>query len=515
MRVLIFQQRGWGIKFGHYFATQIKKEYPGAVFAAMVFKKTTLDFIEKQKDIDYEQMVFFDDVQNSPEKYIADNITLNQICEELDIKTVWPLVQSLRNHVKDYSKKYYYSFRQQASDELIKKIIKATFVSIKELVDTFQPDIIISPNYVALPHIMMSIYAKKNGVKMIAITDTKVKGVNIWVSGYQENEGIFFDCFRAYEKNFNSIDMDVRLRAEKYLHSFRKHYIMPDYFEKKVSKSNVIKGIKNASDFKEAIKKNKTLKAIFLFLRGNKTPGIIDNVVTLDNRGRYFIARDYFSELYYTSKLNKWNFDKVNNHEEYVYFPLQFQPEASLDVIAPLFNNQIEVARQIAMALPGDLILVVKEHPAMLGKRPPSYLEKIQKLPNVKFVDYRLKSYDLMKKAKAVVSINSTACIEAAFLGTPVIQLGDLGTPLLLPHVKKCTDFSKLPYIITKHMSTDFRSEEYDKILIAYIAAAYKVGFETNYAGMWEHGETGDVLPIWEKLNCELKYLKSMEDNIL
>jgi len=54
---------------------------------------------------------------------------------------------------------------------------------------------------------------------------------------------------------------------------------------------------------------------------------------------------------------------------------LQFQPEASIDVMAPFFSNQIETARQIAMSMPDDYVLVTKEHPAMVELRPPSYLE--------------------------------------------------------------------------------------------------------------------------------------------
>ena len=58
--------------------------------------------------------------------------------------------------------------------------------------------------------------------------------------------------------------------------------------------------------------------------------------------------------------------------------PLQFQPEESIDVQAPRFNNMIELARQVAMSLPGDMTLIVKDHPGMFGFRNPKYLNKIK-----------------------------------------------------------------------------------------------------------------------------------------
>ena len=71
------------------------------------------------------------------------------------------------------------------------------------------------------------------------------------------------------------------------------------------------------------------------------------------------------------------------------------QPELAIDVLAPFFTNQIEVARLIAMSLPDDYTLVVKDHPIMVGLRRPRYLDKIQKLPNVKLIDYSIKTPDI------------------------------------------------------------------------------------------------------------------------
>lgn len=494
MRVLIYQQRGWGLEFGHYLAKKIKEEYPGSEFAAIVMKRQTLDFITSQKDIFYNELIFYDDLQNNPEKYIDDEkLTLQKICDELGIDSVWPLMQSMRNHVKDHSRKYYYSFKQQVSDDILRLLIKATFSMIKKLVDGFKPDIVISPNFVGLQHLMMNLYCQRNGIKMVCTTDTKIKGVYIWVENYFETEGLFHRVYKEYCNNESAIEPALKERAKKYITNFRNDYIPQ---EGNVRVKNTFKFTRKG--IKRLILSNKYLLTLLLFLRGQKSEGW--KIVTPENKPRRLILRDFYCNIKYTRALNNWNFDVLNGNEEYIYFPLQVQPEESVDVTAPYFNNQIEVVRQVAMSLPGDLTLVVKEHPAMIGLRPPSYLEKVQKLPNVKFVDYRIRAYDLIKNAKAVVSINSTALVEAAFLGIPSLQLGDLGKTLLLPYVSQCTDMKKLSGKIKEMLERKYNEKDYEHYLLSYIAAAYKTGFETNYVGMWEYGQEGNKIPIWETL---------------
>ena len=503
MKVLIFQQRGWGIKFGHYLATRIKIKYPDARFYALVFKDTTMKFIQRQSDLTYEKIVLFDDLQNNPEKYISRNVSLSDICDKLNIGSVWPMMQSMRLYVRDYAKKYYYSYRKRATDDEMRNIIKSTFCLIEGIFEEFSPDLVITPNFVSIPHIIMSLYAEKLGIKVLSIADTKIRGVYIWVYNHFASRGRFFNVYNNFLDNENIIDGYLKERAKLYLEKFRNEYIAPEYMEKP-SVSFKMSSIINYSYLKRAVRNNKFLLLLASLIRGNRSKSIY-SFTTPDNRNRRIILRDYFAERSYRREVLKWKFDILADGENYAYFPLQFQPEASLDVIAPHFNNQIEVVRQAAMSLPGDMVLVVKEHPAMIGKRPPSYLEKIQKLPNVKFVDYKVRSYDLIKNAKIVITINSTASIEGAFLGIPSIQFGNLGTTLLLPHVTKCTDFTNISNVISRILEENFKSDKYDKYLISYIAAAYKTGFELDYGAIWEFGAEGNLEPLWDSLRDELE----------
>ena len=180
----------------------------------------------------------------------------------------------------------------------------------------------------------------------------------------------------------------------------------------------------------------------------------------------------------------------------------------NMDVVAPFFGNQIETARQVAMSLPDDYTLAVKEHPEMLGLRPPSYIEKVARTPNVKLIDYRISSEEVLKKADLIISTSGTTISEAAFLKKPVIQLGNLGTTLKLPNVFKHTDMTTLATKIKEILKIDLNTAEYERRLENFVAAVYDTGFDFKYGTVWAKGTGDNMENIWTI------YKKEIENNI-
>lgn len=490
-KVLLFQQRGWGMNIGHFLAQKLQEQ--GCELAALTLKKDVHEFMKNQKEVDYKSIVSNDEIMGDPKEYLAgESYSLEEVCRELGVDTVWPLVLSLRNHVRSYKYKYYYGYRQNVSDEGIIDYITAFYKYIKYIFDTFKPDIILSPNFVALPHIMMNLYAKKCGVKMLAITDCKVQGRYIFTYNYQDSEGPFFDKVRVLNEGkcqSNNID-----NAKKYIEEFRIKFKKPNY---------TIENKKN--NFKQIIKKELSpwYKIVKWYLK--PSPNLLKSTgITLDYRPPKIILRDHFAHKKYTKFMNNFSYYPFDKIKKFVYFPLQFQPEATIDVASPFFSNQIETARLVAMSLPDDYVLVVKEHPAMLGLRSPSYLEKIDKTPNVKLIDYRISSEEVLKKAHLVISPNSTTIVEAAFLKKPVIQLGDLGTTLLLPNVEQHTDMRTLSKKIKEMLQKNFYTNEYERKLENFVTAAYDCGFDVDYVKVWE-GKKEGIDKLWKIYRDELE----------
>ena len=79
---------------------------------------------------------------------------------DLNIDSVWPLIQGSRYHVKK-DKKYYFSYRQNIPDEQLRDYLLAIYKYLKITFDEFKPDLIVMPNFAGLQHVMFSLYANK------------------------------------------------------------------------------------------------------------------------------------------------------------------------------------------------------------------------------------------------------------------------------------------------------------------------------------------------------------------
>jgi hypothetical protein len=196
-------------------------------------------------------------------------------------------------------------------------------------------------------------------------------------------------------------------------------------------------------------------------------------------------------------RVGKVKFDPLPSEGKYIYYPLQLQPEAPLDNMAYLYNNQFEVARLIARCIPGDYTLVVKEHPGMLGRRGPKAYRKLKATPNVTVVNVDESTNRVLERASMVIGPGSTTMVEAAFLGIPAIQLGDHHFTELLPNVKKADGYDNLAALVHRQLEFDCTTDSYRRRLRNYVAAAFDTGFTFNYFGAWEQGENFDEEALW------------------
>jgi len=118
-----------------------------------------------------------------------------------------------------------------------------------------------------------------------------------------------------------------------------------------------------------------------------------------------------------------------------VFFPLQQEPESSTLVLTPYHSNQFAILLELALSMPADAILVVKEHMWQLGRRTRGFYEQILALPNVIMVDPTYPALDIIRRSVAVCAISSSAAHEAAVLGRPVFYFQKGSTLELLDHV--------------------------------------------------------------------------------
>jgi len=112
--------------------------------------------------------------------------------------------------------------------------------------------------------------------------------------------------------------------------------------------------------------------------------------------------------------------------QRFAFFGLHMQPEASVDVWAPFFSNQIRAVELLSRSLPPTHKLLVKLHKSDVTNYSPEYLAELANLPGVEVVSPYADTHQFILRADIVFSIQGTMGLEAALLGKPVIMFGNI-----------------------------------------------------------------------------------------
>jgi hypothetical protein len=150
-------------------------------------------------------------------------------------------------------------------------------------------------------------------------------------------------------------------------------------------------------------------------------------------------------DWHWLARVTRPNLDDVSG--KVVYFPLQLAPEITTSVFSSHNSNQFAVLMELALSVPSDVTIVVKEHLWQIGRRPRHIYRDMLALPNVVMVNPNYSSLDIIRRSEAVCALSSSAAYEAAVLGKHVFHAHP-GCPLEAlehAHLFECaSDLSKL-----------------------------------------------------------------------
>lgn len=481
MNILIIQQRNWSRKFGHEIACGIMKKIPDGRFAAIVSgMKIYEDICRTQTDIPYEFVRHCDLYDLGFDKPLT-SPPISEIEADLGIPTIWELVTADRIITMNPEKKYWYDMDLQMSNQQILSLVRHIYKFIQNIEKDFSPDVIVAPNLLHLFHMMLYHYYRKRGVPYLMINDTKIRGFYTLIDTW---DGSIPELEYKYKELMSSEDWTPSTKAREYLNEFRTRFIKPEYYD--VSSKKKHYPLKKAMRFYRAWNLYRHLRHKQKEWSPFQHVSSIDNLSFTRHISNYFLN---YRNRFFTLKLP---FIK-QIPEKFVLFPLHVNPELSTLVWSPHYANLLEMVRQIAMSLPGDYRLIVKEHRWMVGKRRLSYYRKLMATPNVDLVSPYADTYELIKKAHLVVTITGTTAFEMALLGKRSLIFGNLSYGIL-PHVHKEKDFTQLPHIFNKFLEEEGQPHtEWDKHLLAYIDSAFHVGFPLDYSSRWEGGRSVDI----------------------
>lgn len=109
--------------------------------------------------------------------------------------------------------------------------------------------------------------------------------------------------------------------------------------------------------------------------------------------------------------------------EDYIFFPLHYPIETTLMIRARPFAYQEWLVEYLTRCLPQGYTLYVKEHPYSPGQFSTSFIRRLRGFPNIRLLHPEVSSHEVIRRAAAVVVINSTAGFEALLYGRPVVTV--------------------------------------------------------------------------------------------
>jgi len=140
----------------------------------------------------------------------------------------------------------------------------------------------------------------------------------------------------------------------------------------------------------------------------------------------------------------------------FVFYPLSREPEATLMVESPTCDNQLSFIDWLSKTVPSGCYIIVKEHPAATSPRPTGFWEQVHKYPNVRVAATLEDSADIIPRAATVAVINSTAGIQAALIGKPVITFSPYFIGRAMPHVLYANSFEATRQAFLTIQGNDF-----------------------------------------------------------
>lgn len=279
---------------------------------------------------------------------------------------------------------------------------------LEEILDRTRPDVIISEGIDCLLSYLLYTMAKSRDIQFHIPYAAPTPG-RVAVYGNPDNHWDQVQA-RFAEIKAGDFSAEQRARAEAFLDDFRTKRSVPTYM------SN---GITRIFSWK------RDLRAITQAARRNMAdpshpydPSYEGGVAGLVGRRLRRFARARVA--------SRRVFETPVEGENFVFFPLQLEPECSTLVFAPHYADQAYVVEALAKSLPIDHVLYVKEHPAMVGRRPLSFYKRARSVTNVRLISPGVHSHGLINKASAVVTATSTVGWEAVLYEKPVVVLGNV-----------------------------------------------------------------------------------------
>jgi hypothetical protein len=142
------------------------------------------------------------------------------------------------------------------------------------------------------------------------------------------------------------------------------------------------------------------------------------------------------------------SYDRLNKNHNIVFYPLHFEPEASILYMSEFNEDQSALIRNLAKCLTNNQLLVIKEHPQQPGMLLSKKYRQLKKqMSNIAYLPAEYSTKSLIQLSELIITQTSTAGWEALLLGKPVIVMGKVFYDKY-PLINRFSDFEHLKHLI-------------------------------------------------------------------
>jgi hypothetical protein len=459
---------------GHAIACHLQERYGITQFCGYVHRRTSYDYLISQRDFIYSTLLLDEEIHDRYKQEKLDPYFLNELERTYGIPSLWPFLAVDRVIMSNQLIREYPYDRSKYSHEEMLRILQVHARAIIDMLDRERPDFLVCSVLGSVGSLLLYYIAKARGIRTFFLNTACIRDRFIFSETY--NNFSWVDELTT-NKREELKESPQWKEAREYLEQFRAQPI--PYYKDTTPVSQPVTRRKQLKFFspKIAYRSGKEfVKSVIVHFRSN------------ERRDYSYIGPwNYLKDMLKRKIRNAIGledlYDEFDPSVDYVFFPLHYEPEVQLLLLAPYQTDQISVIKDVARSLPVQYKLVVKEHPAMVEYRPRSYYKALKKIPNVLLVKPTLSSFSIIPKAKMIFIITGTVGWEALMLRIPVITFGHIFfNPL--PMVTHCTDIETLPSLIVQKLQNPSHDEE---ALVAFLAALLKDSATVDLPYLWIH----------------------------
>ena len=202
---------------------------------------------------------------------------------------------------------------------------------------------------------------------------------------------------------------------------------------------------------------------------------------------------------------NKYAKKEVDFNKNYVYFPLQMQPELTTTTLGGIYKDQLLAIEHLRTVLPDDWYIYVKENPKQLGQyRDKYFFKRLNAIKNTVYISKEVNTYDLLINSKFSATVTGTVGWESISMGKPTLIFGKAWYSNL-PGVIKYSNNLNIKDILNTKINHNELEEKYNKLIQKTAVGIIDRGYIANYP---EYSDEKNAKNVYNSLKVIINSLK-------